>query len=284
VRLLIVTGLSGAGKSTALHALEDLGCFCTDNLPLEMLPAWAELESRKNRTMAVCLDARSSAQIADLYLALEPENQSENRWQLIYIDSSNDTLMRRYSTLRRRHPFNPDGDLTSTIKAERKALEPVRAMADLVLDSSNTNPYELADLIEAYWLRSVAGTDREIMMALISFSYRRGIPLEADVVLDARFLPNPHYEPGFAGLTGRDPEVKLFLKRQEEVLATELKLRELVTFYWPRIKRERKQYFTLAIGCSGGRHRSVYLVECLATWMHNQRMADPVIRHRELSQ
>jgi len=284
MRLLIVSGLSGAGKSTALHVLEDLGCFCTDNLPLEMLSAWAKLESHKGQCMAVCLDTRSGSQIADLYQALRPERLRENDWHLMYIDASNETLLRRYSTLRRRHPFAAGGDLTAAIKAERKALEPVRAMASLVLDSSNTNPYELADLVEECWRRSITGHDKGITTALISFSYQRGIPLEADIVLDARFLPNPHYESGLAELTGRDEGVRVFLEGEQEVIEAEMRLQDLVCYYWPKLKRERKQYFTLAIGCSGGRHRSVYLIDRLATWMREQNISDPMIRHRELAE
>ncbi len=284
MRLLIVSGLSGAGKSTALNALEDLGCFCTDNLPLELLSEWAELESRKKQPMAVCLDARSSSEIRDLHVALHPARLKEQDWLLMYIDASDETLLRRFSTTRRRHLFAPHLDLASAIAAERKALEPMRATADLVLDSSNLNPYELADLVEAFWRRSLVAKGKEITVSLISFSYQRGLPLDADIVMDARFLPNPHYEPELANLTGRDAAVKSFLERMQEVKEAEQRLRELMEFYWPRLIQERKQYFTLAIGCSGGRHRSVYLVERLAAWMRERRMSTPLIRHREIEE
>jgi len=284
MRLLIISGLSGAGKSTALHALEDLGCFCTDNLPLELLASWAELESRKLQPMAVCLDVRSSSEIKELYDALHPDRLKERDWRLMYIDASNEALLRRFSTTRRRHLFSPDMDmdLGAAITNERKALEPVRATANLVLDSSSLNPYELADLVEAFWRRSLTAKDKELTVSLISFSYQRGLPLDADAVLDARFLPNPHYEPELVQLTGRDSAVKSFLEQRSEVVETELNLRKLMGFYWPKLTHERKQYFTLAIGCSGGRHRSVYLVEQLAAWMKEQDMPSPLVRHREL--
>lgn len=283
MKLLIISGLSGAGKSTALHALEDLGCFCTDNLPLELLSSWAELESRKPQPMAVCLDVRSSSEIRELYDALHPSRLKEHDWRLMYIDASNEALLRRFSTTRRRHLFSPGMDLESAITNERKALEPVRATANLVLDSSSLNPYEFADLVEEFWRRSLTAKDKALIVSLISFSYQRGLPMDADAILDARFLPNPHYEPELARLTGRDVAVKSFLEQRSEVAETELNLRKLMSFYWPKLAHERKQYFSLAIGCSGGRHRSVYLVEQLAGWMKEQGMSNPLVRHRELA-
>ncbi len=280
--LMVITGLSGAGKSTALHALEDLGCFCTDNLPLDMLPEWARLTKKHGNPSAMCMDMRSSPDPEQLYAALKNMLAQHKNWQLLYVDASSESLLRRFSTLRRRHPFAPDQELGQAIEAERQAMFTVRDLADLVLDSSSLTPYELADLVESYWRQLDEVPEQEITVSLISFSYQRGLPLDADMVVDMRFLPNPHYQHELANLTGRDLEVCQFLESHAEVGQAANQLRSWLNFLWPMLKNERKQYFTLAIGCSGGRHRSVYMVERVAEWMRQERLAKPLIRHREL--
>ena len=280
--LIVITGLSGAGKSTALHALEDLGCFCTDNLPLDMLPAWARLIADHDRPAAMCVDIRSSPDPDQLHAAIRSMLEQHEHWRLLYIDASQEALLRRFSTLRRRHPFSPESELAPAIQAERKALRPLRDLADLVLDSSSLTPYELAAMVESYWRQLEHAPRREITVSLVSFSYQGGLPLDADMVVDMRFLPNPHYEPGLAGLTGKDAPVRAFLERHEEVMQAARHLCDWLGFVWPMMKNERKQYFTLAIGCSGGRHRSVYMVERLAEWLRQEYMAEPLVRHREL--
>jgi len=279
---LIVTGLSGAGKSTALHALEDLGCFCTDNLPLPLLAEWAEQVSRQGKPMAVCVDARSASPEL-LHRGLKHLRQWRDEWQLIFLEADDATLLRRYSTLRRRHPFAPALDLPQAILAERAALTQAREIADLVLDTTAMNPYALAELIESFWQQHHATDSGPSMtVTLLSFSYQNGLPPDADMVIDVRFLPNPHYQPGLSQLTGRDAPVQAFLEQQAQVKETEARLKHWLEFVWDRMKQERKRYFTLAIGCSGGRHRSVYMVERLAAWMRREGMTSPLIRHREL--
>jgi len=279
---MVITGLSGAGKSTALHALEDLGCFCTDNIPLDMLPAWAQLTMDHDKPAAMGVDIRSSPDPAQLHDALKAMISRHENWRLLYIDANDDALLRRFSTLRRRHPFSPEGELVQAIRAERKAMLALRELADLVLDSSSLTPYELADLVESYWRQLEDAPEQEITVSLISFSYQRGLPLDADMVIDMRFLPNPHYEPELAGLTGQDLPVRQYLEHHQEVEEAARHLCDWLGFLWPMLKNERKQYFTLAIGCSGGRHRSVYMVERLADWMQQEELAKPLVRHREL--
>jgi len=280
---LIISGLSGAGKSTALHALEDLGCFCTDNLPLELLGDWGRLVMQRGRSMAVCVDARS-AQVQDLLQDFREVLQGPDQWRMLFLDATDQALLRRFSTLRRRHPFMPDADLPQAIAAERDALCEVRDLADLVLDTSRLNPYELSSLVESFWQRHQPHEHApEVTVSLISFSYRNGLPLDADMVVDVRFLPNPHYEAELVALTGRDDAVQRFLQQQPEAIETERHLRDWFRFLWEQLKQERKQYFTLAIGCSGGRHRSVYMVERLAAWMQDEHLTTPLIRHRELT-
>jgi len=282
--LLMISGLSGAGKSTALHALEDLGFFCTDNLPAEMLSEWAERAEKLQKHAAVCVDIRSSESPEMLYRELE-KARAENEWQLIFVDADDEVLLRRFSTLRRKHPFSSAEELTNTIDAERNALNRLREQSDIVLNSSNLNPYELADLVESFW-RSHHESDHrqhEIVCSIISFSYQRGLPPSADLVIDMRFLPNPHYIPELAPLTGRDKPVQDFFAATPDVDEAEKWLRDWLNFIWPRLQRERKRYFTLAFGCSGGRHRSVYMAERMNEWIRDQGFASPVIKHRELT-
>jgi len=283
--LIMISGLSGAGKSTALHALEDLGFFCTDNLPADMLPLWAEHVKHENA--AVCIDVRSTSEPDQLMQIFNQARQSRD-WKLLFIDASSDILKRRFSTLRRKHPFRPqyseDASLSFVLEAERKSLLPLKEHADLVLDSSNLNPYELADMVESFWRKPelTSHYNDALICTLMSFSYQRGLPSEADLVIDVRFLSNPHYQPDLAIQTGKDVAVQHFFEAHPEVLEAELKLRDWFSFIWPKLKRERKRYFTVAFGCSGGRHRSVYMAERLATWIQEQKLTTPVIRHREL--
>jgi len=283
--LLMISGLSGAGKSTALHALEDLGFFCTDNLPAAMLPTWAE--HVRHEHAAVCMDIRSSMKPDSLIDMLATVRQ-QGEWGMLFMDASSVVLQRRFSTLRRKHPFSSqqaeDSSLEAVLAAEREALSPLKDMADLVLDSSTLNPYELADLVESFWRgRSAKQADKNhISCSLMSFSYQRGLPTEADMVIDLRFLPNPHYQPLLARQTGQDKAVCEFFDAYPEVAEAEEKLQQWLKFVWPKLQRERKRYFTLAIGCSGGRHRSVYMVERLAMWMQQENFSTPLVRHREL--
>jgi len=282
---LIISGLSGAGKSTALHALEDLGFFCTDNLPVAMLPMWAE--HIQHEDAAVCMDIRSSMN-PNVLVEVLTEIRQQGEWDILFLDASSEVLQRRFSTLRRRHPFRQQGQETISLDAslaeERQALEPLKNMADIVLDSTTLNPYELSDLVESFWrARSQYNyKDDTITCTLMSFSYQRGLPNDADMVIDLRFLPNPHYQPELARQTGQDSDVQIFFEDYPEVEEAAAKLRDWICFIWPKLKQERKRYFTLAIGCSGGRHRSVYMVEQLARWIKQEALAIPIVRHREL--
>jgi len=283
--LIMISGLSGAGKSTALHALEDLGFFCTDNLPADMLSLWAERMQHENA--AVCMDIRSSKEPKALLQAFETAKQQHD-WRILFIDSSSEVLKRRFSTLRRKHPFRPsfskDARLSSVIDAEKTSLQPLKEHADLVLDSSDLNPYELAEMVESFWRRPEMTSPYNDAMSctFMSFSYQRGLPSDADLVIDVRFLPNPHYQPELAVKTGRDEAVHRFFEAYPEVAEAEEKLKDWLTFIWPQLKRERKRYFTVAVGCSGGRHRSVYLTERLAAWARSEKLTTPLVYHREL--
>ncbi|MDQ6950767.1 MAG: RNase adapter RapZ [Mariprofundales bacterium] len=283
--MIIVSGLSGSGKSTALHTLEDLGCFCTDNLPPELLSDWAAQALRNHQYAAVCVDARSAESPQLLAQDLQRRMEQNHRWKLLFIDSTDRALQRRFSTVRRRHPFAPNTNIPEAITRERKALAPLREQADRVLDSSELNPYELADLVEQFWMahEQTEHKSQQLFTSLVSFSYQRGLPESADMVIDIRFLPNPHYETDMAQLTGQDAEVATFLHGFSQTNTALEQIQQWLTTVRPQMVTERKHHFTLAIGCSGGRHRSVYMVEQLAQWMRQQSEWLPLnVRHREL--
>jgi len=279
--MLLISGLSGAGKSTVLHVLEDAGFFCTDNLPLEMLRDWVTQMRLRKQPAAVCIDARSSPNPAALHEAVEAVLLSDVDWRLLFVEASDVVLQRRFSSLKRRHPFAPTADLMVAIQSERAVLDSLRERADMVLDTSTLKPFELAELVESFW-RQQNETRRGMRCTLMSFSYRQGIPADADMVIDVRFLPNPHYQPELAPLTGRDRPVIDFLQASPELEEAERWVNDWLGFAWPKMLRERKQYFTLAFGCTGGRHRSVYLAERTAEWLREQGWVEPAVRHREL--
>jgi len=279
--MLLISGLSGAGKSTVLHALEDAGFFCTDNLPLEMLQDWAISMQGRKQPAAVCLDTRSGFTAKAIKVAIE-DVHAPDAWRLLFIEAEDAILQRRFSTLRRRHPFHADGDLMQSIEQERSALMPIRSMADMILDSSHLTPYELAEKVDLFWCKPEQNQSR-LSCSIISFSYKNGLPANADIVFDMRFLPNPHYQAGLAEQTGRDADVISFLQAYPEVDEAIGHIQQWLTFIWPHLRKERKQYFTLALGCSGGRHRSVYVAESLAAWIQQQGLAiTPTMEHREL--
>ena len=283
--LFIVTGLSGAGKSTVLHALEDLGLFCTDNLPVTMLPHWAENMMRSESDAAVGIDIRSAENPNLLHQALSGIRK-DLPWKVIFIEADDEVIRRRFSTLRRVHPHAPGMNLEQAIASERVALSPLLEQADLILDSSHLTPYQLSDMVEDYWRsqHDDIGERREMVCSLLSFSYQKGLPAGADMVMDMRFLPNPHYEPELSALTGKDKGVQDFFHGLPVAEQAEQKIKDWLTFIWPRLREERKSYFTLAFGCSGGRHRSVYMTETIASWLNQEKMSRVVVRHRELGE
>ena len=278
--MILISGLAGAGKSTVLHALEDAGFFCTDNLPLELLRDWSNSMLARKQPAAVCLDSRSGFTARAIRAAIE-DIPNHEQWQLLFVDAEDEVLRRRFSTVKRRHPFPSGSDLMESIRLERESLEPIRNMADLVLDSSHLTPYELAEKVDLFCLQPGEKKNR-INCTVVSFSYKQGLPANADLVFDMRFLPNPHYQPELAPQTGRDQDVISFLENYEDVKEAEQHIQRWLAFSWPLVRKERKQYLTIALGCSGGRHRSVYMAEQIARWLNHQGWAEPTVQHREL--
>ncbi|BAK84200.1 ATPase [Komagataeibacter medellinensis NBRC 3288] len=287
-RILLVTGLSGAGKSSILRILEDLGHEVIDNPPLGMLD---EIVARAERPVAVGVDSRTrgfdaSAVLAALArLRVNPALHAE----LIYATAEESVLLRRYTATRRRHPQAVHGTVKEGIEAEIALTSPLREVADVVIDTSDLPPPELRQLVEARFGEWSAGGLDGLTVALMSFAFPAGLPREADMVFDARFLTNPYYDPALSAMTGLDAPVAEYVARDpdyQEFLDRMVGLLELVL---PRFVREGKKYATIAIGCSGGRHRSVTLVEAMALRLARQaggthhEVWPVVIMHRELA-
>ena len=278
-RLILVTGMSGAGLSTTLKALEDLGYEALDNLPLRFLELLIDQGSLLARPMAVGLDTRtrgfSATELAAVYerLSHRPDCQA----QLLFIDCSDDILQRRFTETRRRHPLAIDRPVLDGIRHERSLLMSIRDIADLTIDSSDLTGQELRRLVSGHFPIGQA----LLQIFVMSFSFRRGVPREADLVFDVRFLRNPHYDDALRPMTGQNKSVQDFIEADVDFAGFEQNLYQLLTPLLPRYRNEGKCYLTLAIGCTGGRHRSVFMAERLTEWLRGQGLKIK-LAHREL--
>jgi UPF0042 nucleotide-binding protein len=267
MRLVIVSGLSGSGKSVALHMLEDLEYYCVDNIPAGLLPMFIShtvgSDETTYRYTAVGVDARNRAEeIASVPKLVDELKREGVRCELIFLRADEHTLIKRYSETRRRHPLSRDGlGLTDALNKERALLEPIADAADLVIDTTRTSVHELRELIRQ---RVRGRTEGRISILFESFAYRHGVPGDADFVFDVRSLPNPYWEPGLAKFTGRDFPVVEYLERHEAVQRMFQDLVQFLEHWIPEFIKTNRSYLTIAIGCTGGQHRSVYLVERLA--------------------
>jgi len=264
-RLVVLTGLSGAGKSQAIRALEDLGYFCVDNLPTVLMPMLAELTLRAGSEIekaAVVVDVRERRLLAGFpdMLARLRRMRGLNP-SLIFLQASDEALVRRFSETRRPHPLKPDGSAIEGIKEERRLLGPIKRFADVVLDTSDMTVHELRQALMAI-ARGASGA-RGPVVTFLSFGFKHGLPLDADLVFDVRFLPNPHFVPRLRPKTGRDRDVAKFVGQFAETREFLDKTSALLRFLLPHYANEGKSYVTIAIGCTGGRHRSVALAEAL---------------------
>jgi UPF0042 nucleotide-binding protein len=285
MKLLIISGLSGSGKSIALNTLEDLGYYCIDNLPIGMLPSLMEQLTdnwgKNHDYLAVGIDARNSHQDFDNFSRwLESTATQSLEIEVLYLEADNLTLLKRFSETRRRHPLTTgDMSLTDAIKLERELLYPIASNADLLIDTTHTNIYQLRDVIR----KRVSDGNEEAMSVLFqSFGFKHGVPTDADYVFDLRCLPNPHWEANLRPFTGRDEKVIEYLKDQPWVVEMKKQIIDFLTIWLPRFEKENRSYMTVAIGCTGGQHRSVYMVETLAAHFKQSRNK-VMIRHRELS-
>ncbi len=282
MKLVIVSGLSGSGKSIALQVLEDLEYYCIDNLPINMLEALSkEIKSAKHEYVAIGIDARNiTAELEEFPEQLKQLQKDKIHCEIFFLEASNAALLKRFSETRRKHPLsNKETPLNEAIIQERYLLEPISSKADLRIDTSATNVHQLRDLIKA---RVQKADNQHISIMFESFGFKHGVPINADFVFDIRCLPNPHWVPELRPLTGFDKPVSNYLDEHKEVEEMYNDIMNFTDKWIPRFEADNRSYITIAIGCTGGQHRSVYLVKKLAKIMktkHNNVLS----RHRELS-
>ncbi|MBT8085250.1 MAG: RNase adapter RapZ [Woeseia sp.] len=283
-RLVLVSGLSGSGKSVALHALEDMGYYCIDNMPAALLKALVEevasFEEQAGSRIAVGIDARNRRRDLDTLPTTIRELRSNGiQTDVLFLQASDDILLKRYSETRRRHPLAEKGTtLRGAIHRERELLAPMINLSDLVIDTSRCSVYELADTIRD---RVDRRAPRDLSVLIQSFGYKHGIPADADFMFDLRGLPNPYWEPPLRRLTGRDSEVAAFLDEQPSFLRMYEDILQFLRHWVPEYASTGRSYLTVALGCTGGQHRSVYMTEKLAAAL--REVHEPVLtRHNEL--
>ena len=280
--IVLITGMSGSGKSVALHSLEDAGFYCVDNLPPELLQAFVTLNQQLGAPrVAIAMDVRSAASLPRVPAILATLRQQGVNIRSLFLDATTETLVRRYSETRRRHPLsrNDEGDmrraLVDAIELERELLADMRENAH-VIDTSVIRPSQL----QAYVKSLISAPLAQLTLVFESFAFKRGIPVDADYVFDVRMLPNPHYEPDLRHLTGKDEPVIDFLRQQEDVSRMILHIQTFLEHWLDVLAKNHRSYVTVAIGCTGGQHRSVYIVEHLAS--HFDKAWTTLKRHREL--
>ena len=280
LEIVLLTGVSGSGKSVALHALEDSGYYCVDNLPPELLSSFVALEHHGNR-VAIAMDVRSATGLPQLPAQLAQLEQRGVKVLLLFLDATTDTLIRRFSETRRRHPLTRDDwlagrkALAQAIELERELLGGLRERAH-VIDTSVLRASQLQSVIK----RLVALPSQQLTLVFQSFAFKRGVPMDADYVFDVRMLPNPHYEPDLRELTGLDAPVAAFLHQQDDVRRMQQHIATFLEAWLPLLLQNHRSYVTVSIGCTGGQHRSVYLTEQLARQFSTHWST--LIRHREL--
>jgi UPF0042 nucleotide-binding protein len=282
ISFVVITGLSGAGKSYAIKCFEDMGFFCVDNLPTTLIPTFADLVARSNQTttrVALGVDVREGEYLTHLLDTLGELRGRGHAVEVLFLEASEETLVRRYRETRRRHPLAPEGNVVEGIRAERKALSTMREVADRIVDTSALTVHQLKDLlIEAY---VAPGRRTGLTISLVSFGFKHGVPFDADLVFDVRFLANPHFVESLRPLDGRDARVREFILKHAESRELLRRLEDFLGFVLPAYQREGKAYLTVAIGCTGGRHRSVALVEELKGFLDRLGLAASVI-HRDM--
>jgi RNase adapter protein RapZ len=259
-KLVIISGMSGSGKASALKAFEDLGYYCVDNLPLDLLPRFAELvrESPEINRAAIVIDVREGSSLDRLPDILK-KLRRELSTSVIFLEADDEVLQRRFSETRRPHPLGTGATVKTSLKDERKQLAAVRSIADMVIDTSKFNVHELrSHITEAFQTESQQKT---ILISCVSFGFKRGVPEDADLVFDVRFLPNPHFVPEFRPLTGLDPKVAKYIRSFPQTQEFITRISELLVYLLPHYLEEGKSYLTIGFGCTGGQHRSVMIAE-----------------------
>ena len=282
-RFVILTGLSGSGKTQAIRALEDLGYFCVDNLPTQMIPSMAELATREDAgtgRVAIVVDVRERgflAQFPRIYRNLKSQRLVNPT--LIFLEASDTALVRRFSETRRTHPLAPDRSVGEGIAEERQKLDTIRSMADMILDTSSLTVHELRDNFMG--ISRGGRVKADMVVNLVSFGYKHGVPVDADLVFDLRCLPNPYFVDALRDLTGRDRAVVRYMRRHPATQDFIDQLVSFLTFALPHYIREGKAYLTVAVGCTGGRHRSVMMAEALRKALASTKGVRVRVQHRD---
>jgi UPF0042 nucleotide-binding protein len=275
---VVITGLSGAGRSQAANVLEDLGWFVIDNLPAALIDKVAELVRAPGTFDHVALVA-GARDVHELTAGLSHLRSTAERVRVLFLEAADEVLVRRFEDTRRRHPFEEEGGLTAAISSERAALEPLKAEADVVVDTSNLNVHQLRARIEE--LFDTDETSPGMQTTVVSFGYKHGLPLDVDLVFDCRFLPNPHWVDELRPLTGKNADVRNYVLRFPETGEFLDKLDGLLDLLLPAYVAEGKSYLSIAVGCTGGRHRSVVMAEEIARLLRNKGF-EPRVKHRDM--
>jgi len=281
VSVVIITGLSGSGMSSALKAFEDLGYFAVDNLPVQLIPTFVRLcdQSAEIDRTAFVVDVRSREFISEFPVVLNELTARDVPVTVLFLDADDDLLVRRYSETRRPHPL-PDGDVVAAIRHERLLLREIRDLADVIIDTSEHTVHTLRDVIKDRFAEK--GGAHDMSVNILSFGFRHGLPREVDMLFDVRFLPNPHFVPELRPLTGQDGKVIAYLTSEAEVGDAISRFTDMLAYLLPRFQREGKSYLTVGVGCTGGRHRSVMVSEALQARLA-ERGFRTTVTHRDIS-
>jgi UPF0042 nucleotide-binding protein len=278
--LVVLTGLSGSGKSTVLKSFEDMGFYCVDNLPVELMPIFAELHGAGDGDFAraaLMIDAREGLQLQKLPPLLK-HLRKDHPISLVFIEAQDDALMRRYSETRRPHPLGKNYSVRESLRHERDLMAPIRKLADVVIDTTQFNVHELRQFVTE---RFKNPDKRPLLVSVVSFGYRYGVPTDADLVFDVRFLPNPHFIPRLREFTGKDPKVRRYIRSFPQTGEFLRRVEGLLSYLIPHYAREGKSYLTIAFGCTGGRHRSVMMSEAVKKYLEKRGTTAKVV-HRDI--
>jgi UPF0042 nucleotide-binding protein len=278
-QLVILTGLSGSGKGSVLNTFEDLGFYCVDNLPVGLIPTFSELyvEGVEIERAALLVDAREGEQI-DKLPAIYRKLAADQPATLVFVEASDEVLKRRFSETRRPHPLSQGQSIGEGIREERRRMAPIRRLADVIIDTSKFNIHELRQFIIDKFQRPGS---RPLLVSVVSFGFRYGIPSDADLVFDVRFLPNPHFVPKLRRFSGKDPKVARYIRSFPETGEFLRRIESLLSYLIPLYIREGKSYLTVALGCTGGRHRSVALAEVIRRYVQEKKYSAKVV-HRDI--
>ena len=282
LELIVVTGLSGAGKTEAVRSLEDLGFFCVDNLPPSLISKFTELLVQSDppvKKIALVMDIRSGRFFDTFFESLKYLDDEGFDYEILFLEASDESLVRRFKATRRRHPLSREGRVLDGITAERERLQDIRGRADKIIDTSELTPQQLKEQVRDLFGH---GKTSSLVITVMSFGFKYGLPLDADMVIDVRFLPNPHYEEDLRPMTGEDPPVEDYVLSSPETASFLQKLSDMLLFLLPYYVREGKSHFVVAIGCTGGKHRSVALARNIGRVLKTEGYRVSV-KHRDIT-